>query len=94
MKIVWTKPANNSVTIDAYRILINQTNAVFSEELVDCNGASPTIVSQLYCLIPMTTLRAAPYSLTFQNPVQVQIQGHNARGWGLVSSVSTASAQI
>ena len=36
----------------------------YAEDLTNCDGASATAISNMYCDIPMATLRTIPYSLT------------------------------
>ena len=64
VRIFWTAPSAHSSAIDSYKILIGQSDgATFTENLANCNGADATIKSQQYCDVPMTVLRASPYSL-------------------------------
>jgi hypothetical protein len=70
VKISWTAPSDNHATIDAYQILIVDSSGAFVEDTASCDGSSPTVVSALYCLIPMTSLWAAPFSLPQDTVVQ------------------------
>jgi hypothetical protein len=67
VKISWIAPTSNYQAITSYKVVIKNTaGTLYYEDLTNCNGALNGIVSQLYCEIPMTTLRASPYSLTLQ----------------------------
>lgn len=64
VRVSWAKPYENSEAIDAYKILILQSNGIYSELLEYCDGSSAVIILQEYCDIPMASLRAVPYSLS------------------------------
>jgi hypothetical protein len=63
VKIAWTAPSSNHATIDAYQVLIADSTGAFVEDTTSCDGSSSTVVAALYCLIPMTSLWVAPFSL-------------------------------
>jgi hypothetical protein len=63
VRIDWTKPYDNSETIDQYKILILQSNGIYSEIIDYCNGYDEVIKTQEYCDIPMRVLRASPFNL-------------------------------
>jgi len=64
IKIAFAEPTSNHVAIDYYQILIEKSDGSF---IVDshCDGADSTTITNKYCLVPMTTLRATPFDLTF-----------------------------
>jgi len=64
----------------------------FYEELSYCDGSDSDIISQLYCEIPLTVLRASPFILTLGQPVIATVQAKNERGWGSTSAESTTNA--
>lgn len=91
VKIAWTAPSSNNVAIDAYKIEIISSNGVtYFEDLIHCDGTDSTIITNLYCLIPMTTLRASPYSLILSTVVAAKISAHNSRGWSATSAANVA----
>lgn len=51
-------------------------------------------MTQMYCIIPMTALRASPYSLTYNLVVKAIAQAQNANGWSTASTANTAGALI
>jgi hypothetical protein len=69
IRISWSSPYNNSNDIDAYQILIKQADGTYSELIAECNGALLAIITQQYCDVQMSTLRAAPYSLVYSDLV-------------------------
>ena len=60
----------------------------FTPEVLHCDGRSQAIVQKRYCLITMTVLRDAPYSLVFQDYVMVKIRAKNALGWSIYSDLN------
>lgn len=65
VRISFTAPNNNGKPIDKYQILILQSDGLtYTEDTTDCDGSNAVIISNLYCDIPMQTLRNAPYLLT------------------------------
>lgn len=72
--MTWTEPANAAAPILAYRILIAEADGDFSEELVSCDGSTSGVYGALECDIPLTTLRAAPYSLAYGALVQARVR--------------------
>lgn len=66
VKIAWDYPTDNSDTVTEYEILIRQSDmTTFSADLSECDGKSTAIVQKKYCHVPMTVLRASPFSLQF-----------------------------
>ena len=94
VKISWTAPADNHATIDAYQILIADSTGAFVEDTASCDGSTSAVVSGLQCLIPMTSLWAAPFSLPQGATVQAQILAHNDRGWSGASTANSAGAEV
>ncbi|CDW74138.1 pa14 multi-domain protein [Stylonychia lemnae] len=94
IKIKWYAPNNNNLPITAYRIKIkdntNNNNILnYQESIQHCNGASSTIMTNLFCMIPMSVLRTTPFNLPFQSQILVQVQASNQRGWGDLSVDNT-----
>ena len=92
VRITWLQPYDNSEIITAYKILIQQSNRVFSEQLASCDGSQSTIMTQLYCDIPMATLSSAPYSLIQNALVVVRASALNEIGWSDLSLQNTIGA--
>jgi hypothetical protein len=51
-------------------------------------------MSNMYCIIPMSTLTSAPYGYLFDQVVVVRASATNARGTGTVSTPNSIGAKI
>lgn len=62
IRITWTPPINTGGSpITQYKIVIADNNAIsYIEELTYCDGSQATVISNLYCEIPMSVLRTSP----------------------------------
>ncbi len=94
VQISWVAPTTNNFAIDKYQIQIKKSDGTYYEDLTFCDGSVATVISNLYCLVPMATLRAAPYNLVFGNSILARVQSHNARGWSGYSADSTTFATV
>jgi len=94
IQISWTTPFNNYESLDAYRVSIKTSTGTFQTETTNCDGASTAVFSGLSCLVPVSVLTAAPFSLSAGDVVQAVVEAHNARGWGPASPENTAGAII
>lgn len=94
VKITWSEPENSAAPIIAYSVVVLQAGGAFGEELTDCNGADPSILAALECSIPLTTLRASPFDLTYGTLVQARVMAENANGWGSLSQVNLVGAAV
>jgi len=74
--------------------LIKQADGVYSEETVNCNAATDPVFSAAYCDVPLTVLRASPYSLTLGTLVQAKVKATNVIGDSAFSQENTAGATI
>lgn len=95
IKIAWTEPFNNYAAIDAYRITIVDSNGDYIEDTSTCDGSDPIVRANRYCLVPMTALWAAPFSLPQGTVVTAKINARNERGWSLTSPAGgTAPVEV
>ena len=81
--IAWNLPSSNGgVAITGYRISIETSTAgTYQEETTYCGGAnSSTVTSNRSCSIPVTVLRASPFSLTTGASIKAKIIAVNAIG--------------
>jgi hypothetical protein len=79
--ITWAAPSSNGgSTLTAYSIYIRQANLAFALETTYCNGTTADILAHATCTIPMSTLRASPFSLILNNPVLAQVVATNFYG--------------
>jgi len=79
VKISWTAPSSNNDPIVSYSILILDSDGNESEDTTNCAGA--TIVTNLYCYLPFTTLRN-DYGLGYNDLVVARARASNGIGDG------------
>jgi hypothetical protein len=88
----WTAPDSNYDALDAYRILIRQSDGVYSADTVNCDGATDAnIVSGAACMILMTVFRVSPYSLIRGAQIFFTVASQNSYGWSLTFQLNTAT---
>lgn len=74
LKIAWTAATSNSESITAYKIeILDVTDTTWSQDLTSCNGANAIVISNLYCIVPMSTLIASPFSYPYGDLVEIRI---------------------
>ena len=79
--VSWTAPAANGASITSYTILIRTSDTgVYTTDLTNCNGASSSILAAAACQIPVSDLRAAPFSLPWGTEVYAKIVATNSVG--------------
>ena len=95
VKIAWTDPYTHStMPITNYHIIIKDTNGVYRPH-PDCDGTLPVIKTQRYCIVTMSSLRTAPFSLTTLGTlIQTRARSQNDIGWGEYSNANTIGAMI
>lgn len=97
VKISFAAPTNdNGSAVTAYRIEIREDDSTtdFSEDTTYCDGSDATVISNMFCQIPFTTLTASPFNLDVTEEVVVKVTAQNGRGWGATSSESSGGATI
>jgi hypothetical protein len=80
-RIAW--PATSSIhssAITSYVIQIKKADGTYAVNVTECDGSSPTIVTNRYCTILMSTLTGPAYSLTAGTPIIAQVAAVNAAG--------------
>jgi hypothetical protein len=93
VKISWTAPSDNGADITAYKIEIFSQSSTWLEETTNCDGTDGTIMSNLYCSIPMATLTAGgTFTLPENTLVEVRLSATNSIGSSTVSSTNTGDA--
>jgi hypothetical protein len=83
--IDWVAPSDSGSTITSYRITLQQSDAVFSQDMVNCDGTVASIVSAQQCTVPISVLTSAPYSLSFGNSIFAKVVAINYYGESLES---------
>lgn len=94
VQISWVAPNNGQDTITSYTIQIANAAGTTWTASASCDGASSTVILALKCIVPMSELTAAPYTLTFDSLVQVRIAATNSFGTSTWSTTNTAGARI
>jgi hypothetical protein len=62
VSLTWSEPITNGSPITAYKILVQQKDATFKQESVDC-GNNAEVITARSCSIALATLKASPYLL-------------------------------
>jgi len=95
VKISWTEPAYDGGTyLTGFRILIKTASDSFEEDLANCDARDQTVKANQFCLIPMITLRNAPFSLSLAELVAAKVISLNLIGESTPSQENTAGALI
>jgi hypothetical protein len=66
----------------------------WQQDNTNCNGSNGAIVSARQCTIPVTVLRAAPFSLSNTSDVVARVVATNVIGDSLISTSSTTNANL
>jgi titin len=82
MRISWAAPDNNGLAITSYHVLILESDGATWTESGECDGSDSTVVSNLYCDVATSTLRASGYALTLNDAVVAKVRAYNLIGWG------------
>jgi len=92
MRLAWTGPDANGLAIDAYEILVLESDGVTWTTVLDtCDGSDADIVSATACDVPIAALRAAPFALVLNDPVLAKVRAHNLLGWSAAYSPPTVA---
>ena len=96
VRIAWTAPDDRGDTITSYQILIETSTAgTFYEDTTDCLGSDLTIVQNLYCEIPLSTLMdQAATNLVQGDLIVAKVTATNNYGTSTESLLNTEGALI
>lgn len=95
VRITFSEPEANGEYISKYQIMVQKYDGVtFIEDTTHCDGSDSQVIANMYCDIPMTTLRAAPYSLTKGMLIKVIARAYNLYQWGQFSQVNVDGATL
>jgi len=92
--ITWLAPADGSDAITAYHIEILDGAGAWVAESTYCDGTDSAVLSGRTCTVPMSVLRASPFSLAFDALVAVRASARNSYGPGSTSDATTVGARI
>jgi len=92
VKIQWTAPSAQGASISAYLVEIRTSvSTVFSTELNYCDGSDSGVITDLYCVIPISSLTAAPFNLEQGDIVYARVSAINEIDTSEVSNLSAAT---
>jgi hypothetical protein len=94
VRISWPEPAEHGSAIVAYTVTFRASDGSYKEETSYCDGTTAAIVAARACEIPLTTLRAAPFGLAYDDLVVAVVSAHNGNGEGPASTPNVAGARI
>jgi len=80
IRISWLAPNNRGQTITAYIVKIRTGDGVSFQADASCDGSLSTVVSDLSCKVPISVLRAQPYSLAWGQTVVETVIAVNSYG--------------
>lgn len=66
----------------------------YAEEATYCDGSLAAVVDSLSCHVPMSVLRAAPYSLVYGDLTVAKVRAANSVGWGSYSNDNGVGASV
>jgi hypothetical protein len=90
--IQWTEPVTNGAAILSYDIQVREADeTTFSNVLSHCDGSLASVVNALSCTIPVSILRAAPFSLPWGTNVHAQLYATNSEGDSVMSEVGNGA---
>jgi hypothetical protein len=91
--IQWSDPITNGSPITGYKIYVkHEADATYTQESVECDGTSSTVINDRECQISLVTLRAAPYSLVLGSSVSVKVESVNVYGDSAQSAAGSGAA--
>jgi hypothetical protein len=86
---------NGGSPITSFTIFIRENDqTTFTEDIVNCDGTQSTILQSYSCTIPVTTLKAAPYSLPWGEHVYAKVVATNFYGSSDASESGDGGAMI
>ena len=81
-KIALTAAPSNNEDITAYSIVIETKAGAYECDLANCDGSDSDIISSTSCLVSMSVLRAAPFSLLLGDFIRAKVTATNPLGTG------------
>lgn len=95
VRISWTDSAyNGGSPLLYFRILVKTADDTFEEDTEHCNGQDQTTKANLFCLIPVETLIAEPFSLQAGELVVATVEAYNIIGYSEPSPENEAGADV
>lgn len=95
VRVQWEAPDNGGNPITSYKILFKTSDGASMEPLLSyCNGSASNILLQKYCDIPMSTFRAAPLNLVYNDLIVATVEAANSIGSGQASDPNSYGVYI
>lgn len=70
--VSWAAPYYGGSVITSYVIqILKSDNSTYSVDLADCDGSNVAYLASQTCTIPITSVKALPFSLTWGSSVYV-----------------------
>lgn len=91
VQITWETPDNGGSPISGYKVLIQQSDNQFVEELVNCDMSSSILTT---CQIPVSLLRTGPFNLDWGSEVVSKVIAVNSLGESGESEASAGALLI
>lgn len=80
----WVAPSSvNGYALQRYQVYLKTSAGTWIESTEHCPATDASLTE---CQVPMTVLRAAPYSLSYSDNVVAKVRALNARGWSAWST--------
>lgn len=79
--ITWPSSFNGGSPLTSYTVKIRLADGIsYLPDLTNCNGANAAVISTMSCVMPVSSLRAAPFSLPWAASVWATVQATNVYG--------------
>lgn len=78
--VSWIKPNTNGNDITGYKVYLKKKDNNWGLDLVNCDGGSKAGMANPSCAIPITTLKASPFSLVTSDSVNAKVIATNEVG--------------
>jgi hypothetical protein len=94
--ISWVAPYDGSQSITKYAIMIaDWTGSNYYEDSVNCDGSSVSVISNMYCIVPMNVIISAPFGNNVLDLlIKVTVKAYNSYGWSSPSNVNLIGAKV
>jgi hypothetical protein len=93
--ITWTEPVTNGGDILSYEVMIRHGSGLsYSTELVNCDGSDSGIMASLTCVVPVSVLKAEPFSLDWGAEVYAKVSATNLKGRSSTSNAGNGGIII
>lgn len=70
VRVSWPQPVTNGSPLTSYKVFIREADGVtYTQESVDCDGNSQTVIDNAECFIFLDTLIVHPYSLSLNEEI-------------------------